>query len=123
MDIFTGDPNQGKFQLSSQFNRIITILQFFHEFSQFGEFPNQNQTIFFVIKSTQILVTLLYYLLANSGPINNSWSDDIVELENDETVGQVGIEPVNVWWNTQWIHPVAVRFLFASLFDEIHTLE
>ena len=62
-------------------------------------------------------------LLCNSAPVDDSRSDNIVQLEDDETIGQVWIDPVDVRVNTQGVHPVAVSLLFAGLLDQVKSLK
>ena len=41
-------------------------------------------------------------------PLDSAWGDDFVELEDDEAVCQVRVQPVDVGWHPKGIHPVAV---------------
>lgn len=61
-------------------------------------------------------------LLCNSAPSNDSRSNNIVQLENNKAIGQIRVDPVNIWVNTKRIHPVAVSFLFTSFLDQIQSL-
>lgn len=44
----------------------------------------------------------------HSVPVDNAWFDDVVELEDDETVGQIRVQPVDVRRNAHRVHPVSV---------------
>ena len=58
----------------------------------------------------------------NAAPVDNARLNNVIKLEDDQPIGQVPVEPVDIGCNTQRIHPVAVRLLFAALFQILQSL-
>lgn len=47
-------------------------------------------------------------LPVNSAPVDNARLYDVVELEDDQPVGQVRVQPVHMWSHSHGVHPVPV---------------
>ena len=62
------------------------LTDFLHECSDFGEF------------------------LVDSGPINGPGLNDVVKLEDDQTVAQIRVEIIHEWTNAHGIHPIAISY-------------
>jgi len=48
-------------------------------------------------------------LLLDSSPVDNAWSDDVVQLEDNQAVGKVIVEMMYKRRHSQTVHPVAVH--------------
>lgn len=48
--------------------------------------------------------------IGNLLPIDDAGLDNVVELEDDESVGEVRVQPVDVRRHAHGVHPVAVRW-------------
>ena len=66
---------------------------------------------------------MVLFLLVDAVPLDHAGLDDVVKLEDDEAVGQVRVEPVDVGRDAERVHPVAVRLLLARLLDQVDALD
>ena len=89
--ILAGDPHQREIHRFPKLDRVIAILQLLHELAQLGE------------------------LLVHPIPVHRPGFDDVVKLEDDQTVGQVRVEPVHVGDHAHRVHPIPVRLLLPGL--------
>ena len=48
--------------------------------------------------------------LVDSGPINGPGLNDVVKLEDDQTVAQIRVEIIHEWTNAHRIHPIAISY-------------
>jgi len=48
-------------------------------------------------------------LLLDSSPVDNSRLDDVIQLEDDETIGQVTVQMMDKRRHAQTVHPVAIH--------------
>ena len=98
-NVFASNSNQREFELFSKFDGVVAILQFLHKLPQFRELP------------------------VHAAPVDDARFDDIIELENDQTVSKIGVEPINIGSHTQRIHPIAVSLFLAALLQIFQGLE
>jgi len=49
-------------------------------------------------------------ILLDSSPVDNAWSDDVVQLEDNQATGKVVVEVMYKRRHTHTVHPVAVHY-------------
>ena len=53
---------------------------------------------------------ILIEILHDFFPIDKSWSDKVDQLEEDQSIVQVGVQILHLGTHTQRIHPVSVHY-------------
>jgi len=82
--ILASDSDQREFQLLAQIHGVVAVLQLLHELAQRAE------------------------ALVHTAPVDDARLDDIEKLEDDQTIGQIGVQPVHMRRHAHRVHPVAV---------------
>lgn len=44
----------------------------------------------------------------NAFPVDDTRSYDVVKLENNYAISEIGVQPIDVWVDTHTIHPVSI---------------
>ena len=56
---------------------------------------------------------LIMYVLGHSFlPVNNSWLDEIIKLEDDQSIVKIAIKVIYIRFDTQRVHPVSEHLEF-----------
>lgn len=98
-DVLSSDSHQRELLLLAQLDGVVAVLQLLHELPQ----------------RTEALMDAL--------PIDRAGSDDVEQLEDDEPVRQVGVQPVHIRLHAHRVHPVPVSFLLAGLLDALQAID